>query len=251
MSSVLLRRRSALLCAAVVALGACTTSTEASNAGPAPEEAEVAAPLPTIGLGSDFSRIDAGVGSEARDPEAVESIVMIGDSITVASTEELEQQFDRRGFDDVTIVAQQGKRIGESFGDNASGATIADFVADDHDGAPGERLWIVALGTNDISQYQDSGEIADVIDTVLESVPADAPLIWVDTYFAGRPDDTADVNSAIERAIVSRGNATIGPWSVHAPADGVISQDGVHPTEQGTALFADVVGSTATDFLRR
>lgn len=239
------------MCVAVVALGACTTSTEASDAEPVPDEAEIAAPLPTIGLGSDFSRVDDGAGSEAQNPEAVDSIVMIGDSITVASTDELEQRFEQRGFGDVTIVAQPGKRIGESFADNTSGARIADYVADEYTGAPDERLWIVALGTNDISQYADSGEIEDAIDRVLESVPDEAPLIWVDTYFDDRPDDTAVVNAAIARAITARGNATIGPWSVYAAVDGVMSQDGVHPTEQGNAMFADVVSSTAADFLGR
>lgn len=235
-----------------MALAACTMSTEASEGSPAePVDDAVEAPLPTIGLGSAGGDLEVSTGGTTVDGEAVESITMIGDSITVASTEALQQQFGQLGFDDVTIVAEQGKRIGESFGDNTSGVSIASYLAGEDDGDPSESLWIVALGTNDISQYDESDELEAVVDSIMDAVPAEAPMIWVDTYIEQHPQDTATVNAAISSAVAERGNATVGNWSTYASDDGVLSQDGVHPTDEGELTFADVVASTAANFLQR
>ena len=238
-------RRVALLGLGMLALAACTSaSSEASNGG-------AQAPLPTIGLGSDIGQLTGGADVRAIDAGAVESIVMIGDSITVGATPALEEQFQQLGFGDVTIVAQQDKRIGQTFGGNPSGADIATFLSTQTDGEPEEQLWIVALGTNDISQYNGVDEIVPVIESVLAPIPDDAPVIWVNTYFEDRPEDTADVNAAIEQVIVQRGNATIGPWSAYAPTDGVLRGDGVHPNSEGAVVFASVVTSTVANFLQR
>ncbi|MGA9278811.1 GDSL-type esterase/lipase family protein [Ilumatobacter sp.] len=248
------RRRTAVLCAGLAALAACTTSTEASDGGSSAElvaDDSPAVPLPTIGLGSEFGEVSSSNGATAANASDVDSIVMIGDSITVASSEAIEEQFSQIGFDNVTIVAQQGKRISESFGDNTSGASIADYVADEYTGDPQDRLWIVALGTNDISQYADAAEVSDVVDSVLESIPPEAPLLWVNTYIEDRPADTAAVNAAISRAVAERGNATVGSWSSYAPENGVLSDDGVHPTDQGEITFASVVTTSAANFLGR
>ena len=239
-----IRRRAALLGLGLLALAACSsTSSEASDGRAQP-------PLPTIGIGSDIGQLSGGADVRAIDAGAVESIVMIGDSITVGATPALEEQFRQLGFSDVTIVAQQDKRIGQSFGDNSSGADIAAFLANETDGEPEEQLWVVALGTNDISQYDDVEDVVPVIESLLAPIPDGAPVIWVDTYFEDRPDDTADVNAAIEQVIGERGNATIGPWNVYAPTDGVLRSDGVHPNTEGSVVFASVVTSTVANFLQ-
>lgn len=237
------RLRAALLAVSLIALAACTaSSSEASNGG-------AQAPLPTIGLGSDIGQLSGGADVRAIDAGAVESIVMIGDSITVGATPALQEQFAQLGFDDVTIVAQQDKRIAQSFGNNSSGADIATFLANEMEGEPEQRLWIVALGTNDISQYDDVDDIVPVIESVLAPIPDDAPVIWIDTYFEDRPEGTAAVNAAIGQVIGERGNATVGPWNAYAPSDGVLRGDGVHPNADGAVVFASVVTATVATFL--
>lgn len=223
-------------------------STDASEGTVAePSDDAVVAPLPTIGLGS----VGEGGSGSAVDGDAVDSITMIGDSITVASEQAIAQQFAQIGFDDVTIVAQGGKRMAETAGDNTSGVRIASFLASEGDGAPAETLWIVALGTNDIGQYSDAAEVQSAVDSIIDAVPAASPLIWIDTYFEDEPEATAEMNAAITRAVSERGNATVAPWSAFAAAEGVLSDDGVHPTEQGVLTFAGVVTSASADFLGR
>ncbi len=244
-SSMSIARRLALLGLGLLTVAACTsTSSEAANDGPQ-------APLPTIGLGSDIGQLSGGADVRAIDAGAVESVVMIGDSITVGATPALEEQFQQLGFGDVTIVAQQDKRIGQSFGDNSSGVDIATFLANQDDGAPEEQLWVVALGTNDISQYNGVDEVVPVIESLLAPIPDGAPVVWINTYFEDRPEDTAEVNAAIEQVITQRGNATIGPWSVYAPTEGVLRSDGVHPNSDGAVVFASVVTATVANFLQR
>ncbi len=233
----------------LLGLAACTsTSSEASSADGV---AGADLPLPTIGLGSEIGQISGGADVRAIDTGSVESIVMIGDSITVGSQPLLEEQFDQLGFADVTIVAQNSKRIAQDISDNPSGADIAAFVAGDSGRAGDEQLWIVALGTNDISAYGSVDDIVGQMETLLLSVPADAPLVWVNTYFEGRPEDTAEVNTAIEQIVGSRSNAVVGRWSEIAPSDGVLSGDGVHPNSDGAKVFAALVTTTVADFLGR
>lgn len=227
-------------------LAACSTSTSSATTEP-----PVPTPLPTVGLDAGADRITVGADVRAVEPTAVEEIVMIGDSITIGALPALDEQFELLGFDDVTIVAQEGKRMDADSGSNTSGSDIARFVAGNVDGPPEEQLWIVALGTNDIGNTEDVDTIVAVIDNVIEPVPDDSPLIWVNTYIADRPDGTDALNAAIERVIDDRGNAMVGRWDVLASAGGVLSGDGVHPSTAGSVAFATLVTTTVADFLGR
>ncbi len=233
----------------LLGLCACTpTSSEASSNGGADG---IQGPLPTIGLGSDIGQISGGADVRAIDTGSVQSVVMIGDSITVGAEPFLQEQLEQLGFADVTIVAQELKRVSQNIRNNPSGADIASFVATDSAQPGDEQLWIVALGTNDISQYDSVGDIVAAMETVIDSMPDDAPLIWVNTYFEDRPEDTAEVNTAIEQIVGSRGNAVVGRWNQIAPSEGVLRGDGVHPNNDGAKVFAALVTTTAADFLQR
>ncbi len=233
----------------LIGLGACTsTSSEASSNEPVEG---VQAPLPTIGLGSDIGQISGGADVRAIDTGSVESVVMIGDSITVGAQPYLQEQLEQLGFEEVTIVAKELKRVSQNIRDNPSGADIAAFVADDGSRDADEQLWIVALGTNDISQYNSVDDIVAEMETMVDSVPDEAPLIWINTYFEDRPEDTAEVNAAIEEVVASRDNAVVGRWDEIAPSEGVLRSDGVHPGDDGAKVFAALVTTTAADFLQR
>ncbi len=228
---------------ALLGLAACsTTSSEASNDSP-PQ------PLPTIDVSSDSGPVADDAPAEASDEVEVESIVMIGDSITVGATEELDGRLDGLGFDDVSIVAQEGKRMNATSGDNTGGSEISTFIAENVDSPPEETLWIVALGTNDIGSHEDTALIDAEVEQVLAPIPSESPLIWINTYVRQKPDGTTDVNDAIERVLAERGNATIGDWSSIAPDDGVMSGDGIHPSDEGSVVFADLVTRTVADFV--
>lgn len=274
LGSVSSRRPLVVLVAVGLALVGCTEahSSAATQGDPvsrpastvsadAPGVRPVEAPLPTIEL---QEPLDIGtlvvppieapvVGVEATvDEEQVDTIVMIGDSITVASTAALEARFAELGFAEPVIVAQVSKRIAQQVRDNPSGAALAAFLtADDEIGERhADELWIVALGTNDIGQ-SDPEALAAAVDAVLAEVPADAPLVWVDTYYRDRPEGESRVNRVIGERISARGNAVVAPWSFFAGSEGVLRSDGIHPSEAGTEVFAAVVAETVARFLDR
>ena len=191
------------------------------------------------------------LGDVARDPYEIDAVVLIGDSITKGSLPALDERFGQLGMSSVTIEAENGKRMAVSSTQNPSGSSLAEFVAELWDDDHSDQLWIVALGTNDIGQYDSPDEIAAAVNEVLDRVPDEAPLVWVDTYFRDRPEQQALVNSIIRDRVERRGNSVIAPWSAFAPEDGVLTSDGVHPTSDGSEVFAFVVTDTARAFLGR
>jgi lysophospholipase L1-like esterase len=242
-----------------LSMSACAGSTSSATGGDAP--------LPTIGLGSDIGeggQISGGAEVRAVGTTEIDTVVMVGDSITVASTPQLETMFEQLGFDNVVIESKVGKRTSLSFGSNPSGSQVAEnlvnFIhslggadtasADDDPFDHSNELWVVALGTNDIDQYSDPAERAAAINEMLQTVPDESPLIWVDTFFRDRPDGTAEINDTIRARVGQRDNSVIAPWSAVADDEGNLRTDGVHPREQGSIVFANVVGNAIIEFLQ-
>jgi lysophospholipase L1-like esterase len=250
---------STLLAVVGLSVSACAGSTSSATGGDAP--------LPTIGLGSDIAdggQISGGAEVRAVGTTEIDTVIMVGDSITVASTPQLETMFEQLGFDNVIIESKVGKRTALSFGSNPSGSQVAENIvnfihsigegdaqvtADDPFDHSNE-LWVVALGTNDIDQYSDPAERAAAINEMLQTVPDESPLIWVDTFFRDRPDGTAEINDTIRDRVSQRGNSVIASWSLVADDEGNLRTDGVHPREQGSIVFANVVGNAIIDFLQ-
>ena len=244
--------------AAVLAAGCGAADSQAGDAPPAP--------LPTIGLGSEFeSPGRPGVISGAAEVRAVgadeiDTVVMIGDSITRGSTPKLYERFETMGIENILIESKNGKRIAVSSSDNPSGAAIAGFLtavaaADDSDDGLDDdhanEMWVVALGTNDVGQYSSPDQIAGAVNEVLAAVPDESSLVWVDVYFRDRPEQQELINSIIAERLERRGNAVLAPWSFFGGAEGVTVGDGVHPTESGKDAFAFVVADTVQAFLDR
>jgi lysophospholipase L1-like esterase len=194
----------------------------------------------------------AADGQTARDASGIDSVVMIGDSITRGSIDALRTEFESLGFDNVAIEAENGKRMVASSVGNAGGSSVAEFLAasgGDTDHA--HEVWVVALGTNDIGQYAGADEIAAAVNEVIDAVPDDAALVWVDTYFRDRPEQTQLVNSIVRDRVSRRGDSVVAPWTAFATQEGVLSRDGVHPTTDGADVFAFVVADTVREFLGR
>jgi hypothetical protein len=266
--------------AVVLSITACAGST--SSAGDAP--------LPTIGLGSNDGSAQVSGGADVRSigNSSIDTVVMIGDSITVGSKVELQAAYEALGFSTIMIQAQGGKRMAISFGDNASGVSIAEFLvgipaesvgdvdaeadtdgaedgdagadidgaedgdADSDGAAPidhSNELWVIALGTNDINQYANPAELAGIVNEMLSIVPAESGLIWVDTFWRAEPEATAGINSIIEDRVINRGDSAVAYWSAVADDEGNLRTDGVHPRDAGSLVFASTISDTIRTFL--
>lgn len=258
------------MAAVVLSVTACAGST--SSAGDEP--------LPTIGLGSNDGSGQVTGGADVRSVgnSSIDTVVMIGDSITVGAKVELQEVYEALGFSTIMIQAQGGKRMAISFGDNASGVSIAEFLvgspaesaeggdvdtdtAEDEadegdaeiDGASpidhSNELWVIALGTNDINQYANPAELAGIVNEMLSIVPAESGLIWVDTFWRAEPEATAGINSIIEDRVINRGDSAVAYWSAVADDEGNLRGDGVHPRDAGSLVFASTISDTIRTFL--
>ena len=207
-------------------------------------------PPPAIDVTGDPAAISGAAGGTADDAAAIDTVVMIGDSITKGATPALDERYALLGLDHL-IEAENGKRIAVSASDNPSGASIAQFLADNGDGDHSDEVWVVALGTNDVGQYGSPDEVAAAVNDVLAAVPDDAALVWVDTYFRDRSDAAAELNAIVRDRVTRRGDSVIAPWTAFAQSDGVLTGDGVHPTSDGADVFAFVVTDTVRAFLDR
>jgi len=249
---------SGTIAAAALLVSSCAGSTSSAT-GVAEQQ-----PLPTIGLGTGIG--DDGIATGGADVRSVgtpeiDTLVMVGDSITVASMPALQDVFARLGFDNVIIEAQESKRTADGGQSNPSGVSIASGLVesiesgesaewDDDPADHSNELWVVALGTNDINQYSDPVERAAAINEMLDAVPVEATVVWVDTYIRNRPDGTDEINDTIIDRVGRRGNSVIARWSAVADDDGNLRTDGVHPRDQGSIVFADTVADTISDLLQ-
>jgi lysophospholipase L1-like esterase len=161
-------------------------------------------------------------------------VVVIGDSITVASGPRILELADAIDAD-VTVLAEVGRRINVGSDPEAGSDVVAEALAE---GDP--DVVVVALGTNDIGKYGSVEEYAAEIDELVDQLPDDLPLVWINTYLSRTPDDSAEFNAALIETLSERGTATIGRWSSIAQQGGML-RDGVHPSEDGEQRFADLV----------
>jgi lysophospholipase L1-like esterase len=207
-------------------------------------------PRPAVDVTGDPAAISGAASGTADDAAAIDTVVMIGDSITKGATAALDERYTLLGLDHL-IEAENGKRIAVSASENPSGASIARFLSENGDGDHSDEVWVVALGTNDVGQYGSPDEIAAAVNDVLAAVPDDAALVWVDTYFRDRPEAADELNAIVRERVTRRGDSVIAPWATFAPSEGVLTGDGVHPTPDGADVFAFVVTDTVRAFLGR
>jgi lysophospholipase L1-like esterase len=173
----------------------------------------------------------------------VGSVAMVGDSITVRSEDALAEAFRSLGLDVHAIDAASGRRMTVEAGGDGTGLSAINALASDP-----PDLWVIALGSNDVFQYDSAEEYRDQIVTLLDAIPADAPIVWVDTYLADDPARSAEFNQALRDTLAFRGTSSVADWAAVAPADGVLS-DGIHPSDAGVQQFAGVVTNAVQPWL--
>ena len=175
---------------------------------------------------------------------AIDSVAMVGDSITVRSQDALADGFRSLGLDVRAIDAASGRRITAAAGADGSGLTAVTALA----AADPPDLWVIALGSNDVFQYDTAEKYRDQIVEVLRAIPEGAPVVWVDTYLADDPARSDEFNQALRDTLAYRGTSSIADWAAVASGDGVLS-DGIHPSDDGVQQFADLVMNTVQPWL--
>ncbi len=233
---------SGALAAIIVLLSAAVTwiatdgfgRTSASTAG------QVGAGGLPAGQGGDSAAVDVGGdGGGLRIATDATSVVMIGDSITQGSTDEIKYTLAAGGFTDVTVDGVTSRRI-EAGGRGSPESGLAAISRQLADGADPD-VWVIALGTNDIGKYTGSEEYGALVALVIDALPDDRPLVWVDSYRVDYLDDSVLFNEALRAQLGGRDGTVVVDWFDAVGQDDSILRDGVHPDRDGEALFAAMV----------
>jgi len=160
----------------------------------------------------------------SRDGDAL----IIGDSITNGSKSEISKKLPK-----ATIIAQDGKQFGGSVSSNPTGIEILK----EQKSFP--STVVMALGTNgSVSQSQ--------IDEAISIVGDETRLVLTTNYKLNDASHYDANNKAFKDAANSHSNVLVADWADAVKSDPskyIHNNDGyaVHPTAEGTKLFAEVI----------
>lgn len=127
--------------------------------------------------------------------------------------------------------------LGWSVAVEAESGRFVDFGLDVLEERPASTwdVAVVLLGTNyRRDQLQYAADLHQILDEL-----GDRPVVLL-TVTEHDPE-IAEVNEVIAREVLSRDNVWVIDWASISQADGVLSGDGIHPTEQGRRLLAAAI----------
>lgn len=156
-------------------------------------------------------------------------VTIIGDSITVGATAQLEQKMPG-----VDIHAQVSKQFYTGTSDNPGGITILRELV--NNGSLRDTL-VYALGTNGNFTSEQAQEVVDL-------AGSSRKVIFV-TNWTTSNDYTAN-NNVLAKMKNDNSNVSIADWeaAVESQASTYLSGDGIHPNAEGQELFAKIIAST-------
>ena len=166
------------------------------------------------------------------------TVAVVGDSLTVAATDDLTRALSSLGVRSVIVDGRESRRMASGSSSLPSGVAAIGGILDEHR----PDLWVVALGTNDIGAAVGADRFrADVRET-LAAIPVDAPLVWVDVWIRDRHDVVVELNAVLHGELAARPAPTVVvDWYSSGSIDGVITDDGVHLTTAGQTRFASAI----------
>jgi lysophospholipase L1-like esterase len=222
-----------LLAAPVLLVATASCSSEHESAAIAPYGTDSTVPVaPTVAAGT----------AAPTDVIAVRRLAMVGDSITQGAQQQLEEAFDGLRLDDVVINAEQGRRMTAANSITSGVEGIEDVLKK----GPPPDLWVIALGTNDVANYQPP-DYAPAIEQVLAAIPAGAPVLWIDCYLDKYPDQSQQFDTTLRQVLAARGHSRVVDWATVASEDGVL-RDGIHPSGFGIDEFTRRVSTAVADW---
>ncbi len=169
------------------------------------------------------------------------TVAVVGDSLTLSAEDEIVRALVRRGLHVLAIDGVESRRMSRGSSRLPPGTDAVAAIESVTD--PG--VWVIALGTNDVASDESLDEFRTEMRDVLDLIPADDPVIWVDLWIAGREEAVARANRMIRVELGRRdGGSAVVDWYSHGTEEGVITSDGVHLTQSGQDLFADSIAAS-------
>jgi lysophospholipase L1-like esterase len=174
------------------------------------------------------------------------SVAVIGDSLTLSAKEEISEALASTGIELVAVDGVENRRMTSGSSEVPPATTAIKAVLEEAE----PELWVIAMGTNDVGAQTGTEVFREDMDELLDLLPADASVIWVDLWIRDHDDRIVEANEAIRLELGRRrGVGAVVDWHTQADNPGIITRDGVHLTTDGQQLFADsIVNAIATTF---
>lgn len=173
------------------------------------------------------------------------TVAVVGDSLTLSAEDEILKALVRDGLYVVAIDGVESRRMSHGSTELPPGTEAVEQIRS----AAEPGVWVIALGTNDVASVESLDGFRAQMREVLDLIPADDPVIWVDLWIRGREGPIGRANMLIRSELRRRsGGSAVVDWYSHGEEDGIITGDGVHLTQLGQDLYAASI-SAAIDEL--
>lgn len=209
---------------------------------------------PVAGVVTVAGEFDEQAGVEGATPPATVAVdedrtsatkmAMVGDSITEGSADAIRYTLTAEGFTALDIDGVTSRRIQEGDGTGSPLSGVAMLYGMLADPTIDPDVWVIALGTNDVGQYAEADDYRDLIRSVLDMIPDDVPLVWVNTFRSDKPAASETFNEVLFDEVGRRDHSVVASWYDQASRDDetqVLRDDGVHPNQHGRVVFAALV----------
>jgi hypothetical protein len=165
-----------------------------------------------------------------------DSVAVVGDSLTLAASDEIRSALSGIGIEVVAIDGAENRRMTHGV-TPAPGLDSITTIASS--AAP--ALWVVALGTNDIGAASDLDNYTGDVRRLLDEIPQEAAVVWVDVWIRDRQPAVERANAELRSVLAERPRSMVADWFSHGDDDGVVTTDGVHLTGDGRRVFAATI----------
>jgi lysophospholipase L1-like esterase len=167
-------------------------------------------------------------------PSTTERVLVIGDSITASSRDQISQELERYGWQP-TIEAEGGTNI-EQWASRARALTR--FVR--------PKVVVVELGTN---QRGDEAAVGSAIDEVMRGLAGVDTVYWLNVHeHKFTPPQPSAVNTALVSAMTRWPNLHILDFDDYfAARPAWHAPDGLHPSDAGKAAVARFISGALHD----
>lgn len=160
------------------------------------------------------------------------SLAIIGDSLTIGYWGGLDDALRAAGFGPFRMEARSARRTIVPIEGSTSGIDAVRHVRSDGFDA---RVWVVALGTNDVNPTSGKpGEPDRTILAMLDEIGPGHVVVWVNVHAGRSSANAAAFNARLAAIAAERPGMWVADWaSLAAVHPEWMRDDGVHNTAQG------------------
>ncbi|HUF97483.1 MAG TPA: GDSL-type esterase/lipase family protein [Ilumatobacter sp.] len=165
------------------------------------------------------------------------TVAVVGDSLALSAEDEIRAALSAGSVDIVGFDGRENRRVARALPDLPSGVDAVAALGMTVD----PKLWIVALGTNDVGAQQSPEDFRADVDALLAEIPAEDAVIWLDVWIQSRVEGSVAANAVLREAAAERPGMSVVNWFQYGDDPGMIRDDGIHLDDAGREKFAEVM----------